>query len=949
MGMMTKRFIVFMAALLLSCGCYGEEPAAAAWRQVFADDFTRPALGANWRWVFGDGRQYIRENAIHLSHSATVYCVVPLPHGDVRVELDLLLPTQSFSGTQAHALSLALRGGEVGGGGNDERFEALVLPESEPLGAMTSPGGAAKAIDANTIVRVTLDQPYHIVLQIAGGSGSVTVNGKPQFQKNVGLATSEVNRYFVFSTIGLNGIPGKEAVLDNFAVYAGTNAAEKLPLQANTPEENRQATRRAADFIDPANPALGIQKAIDSLPPTGGLVLLPEGEFLMRRHLRLRNHVTLQGQGAGKTILKAVKSERCPIVELKSSPGQCVVTVAPADAAKFKPGDGVCFGENWNHPGALDSINKDCVVRDVSGNSITVAGIAPAEGAKQLSLWFPMLYAHCAEFVEVKDLTIESGADGWGNFMSPAVNLGQVSGARVSRVHVARWRADGISLQTGADALVLDNTVYHAQQGFHPGTVTQRFLWTRNLSLDNWCGLYFCYFNRNGVYHRNTLDWFDGYAWPRDVFDVIDRNVCVSAKDFAIEQGEGGGGVIVNNQFAQIRVGGGRKGSPTFDFVVAGNRADTLRFVDGNVERCLFAGNRTRAGDQPTAVTEPRDKNFFADSGAELDLRQFPAGIERTTPVDPPVLPRPILDGAAFYRPEKPDAGFQAGLDQLAKSGGTLLLPAGRYGLAQSLNVPAGVTLAGCGLGTVLHAARPEQTGSLIVVGKGERATVRDLVILGEYERRAFRSPAIAFQDVGKAELVAVDVRGWEGTAVQVTGGGVQLRDCRALGCAGNGFEFVRCQVVCEGNIARECASGFVVSQGVAGSLLEANIAGGNRGSGYQVAQSAGIQLYANNASFNDGDGIRVTDTDKADLVANMLANNNQAVTADGCGIRLTGNTRNCRLHYNNLQDEQNQATQTRAIVEDASAGSNLIRLNLARAPIQAAGQGSTVTDNFKP
>ena len=51
---------------------------------------------------------------------------------------------------------------------------------------------------------------------------------------------------------------------------------------------------------------------------------------------------------------------------MKSSAGQCVVTVAPQDAKKLRVGDGVCFDENWGHPGYLDHVNKDCVVAAVS-------------------------------------------------------------------------------------------------------------------------------------------------------------------------------------------------------------------------------------------------------------------------------------------------------------------------------------------------------------------------------------------------------------------------------------------------------------------------------------------------------------------------------------------------------------------------------------------------------
>jgi hypothetical protein len=267
-------------------------------------------------------------------------------------------------------------------------------------------------------------------------------------------------------------------------------------------------------------------------------------------------------------------------------------------------------------------------------------------------------------------------------------------------------------------------------------------------------------------------------------------------------------------------------------------------------------------------------------------------------------------------------------LNKLAQGGGTFLLPAGRYGLAQPLTVPSGVTLAGRGLATVLHAAKPEQNGSLIVVKPAEQATVCDLVILGEYGRRAVRSPAIVFQDVKKAELAAVDVRGWEGTAVKIAGGRALVRECRALGCAGNGFELSQCQVNCLDNIARECASGFVISRSSPDSLLEANIAGGNRGNGYRFEQCAGIRVYANNAHLNDENGLLLENTEKAEVVANMLAKNNQAY-GEGCGIRLAGNSRDCRHYYNNSQDPQLQPSQTRAIVEDKPAGGNLLRFNL--------------------
>jgi hypothetical protein len=130
--------------------------------------------------------------------------------------------------------------------------------------------------------------------------------------------------------------------------------------------------------------------------------------------------------------------------------------------------------------------------------------------------------------------------------------------------------------------------------------------------------------------------------------------------------------------------------------------------------------------------------------------------------------------------------------------------------------------------------------------------------------------------------------------------------------------------------------------------MLEANIAAGNRGTGFHIEQSENVRGYSNNANFNDRDGIGLDNSKQVELVANMLANNNQS-SLDGCGIRLGGQTAFCRLHYNNCQDTQNQPTQTKAVIEEPTAGQNRIQFNLARAKFQIDGQQSTVGENYFP
>jgi hypothetical protein len=99
--------------------------------------------------------------------------------------------------------------------------------------------------------------------------------------------------------------------------------------------------------------------------------------------------------------------------------------------------------------------------------------------------------------------------------------------------------------------------------------------------------------------------------------------------------------------------------------------------------------------------------------------------------VPPPTYPEPILDGAAFYDVNAPDCGFGKALEQLKPTGGTLLLPAGRYVLMQPLSVPSRVTLAGQGLSTVLVGGFSGNPDAVVVIPKGrEQVTVRDLTFL---------------------------------------------------------------------------------------------------------------------------------------------------------------------------------------------------------------------------
>lgn len=59
----------------------------------------------------------------------------------------------------------------------------------------------------------------------------------------------------------------------------------------------------ATPFIDKTAPDCGLQKAMDSLGPDGGILEIPAGEYPLCRYLFVRSNVTLRGAGMEKTIL----------------------------------------------------------------------------------------------------------------------------------------------------------------------------------------------------------------------------------------------------------------------------------------------------------------------------------------------------------------------------------------------------------------------------------------------------------------------------------------------------------------------------------------------------------------------------------------------------------------------------------------------------------------------
>jgi len=939
-----KRSLIVPTAFAVVFASSLAPAAPAAWRPILEDNFDRAMIGPDWRVLRGDWRieqRRLRVTRVWPSDN-NILCTRTMPRGDLRAVVRVRLDPDA-------SMQLALRAGEHfwGGGGLPDAFSVLLRTGKTP----TEPVFRDKA------VHLSPDTDYTIEMTLAAGRGTVAVNGKTLIEEPVSPARSEVNRQFY-----MNCMPN--GWVDSVALYARPGARLALPLLSNGPAENRKATVYATDLMDPANPAQGMQAAIDALPPNGGVVVLPAGEFLMRRHLRLRSGVTLRGQGYDKTVLHHAPVHETKVRRVEQQGGSCRVTVE--DASKFRVGDAVCFGRSWSHVGGSDvnQPGRDHVITALAGNVLTVSGTAPKR-PRTLKNFFPLVFCVVGEYAEVKDLTLRGPASGpgGGGFNTCPVAFGCLYGARVHRVNIEGFPADGVSVQFAGDALVTDNTVTGTGAGFHPGTRTQRFLWARNLSVGNRTGLYFCFSNENGIFFQNTLDNFTGYPGVGDVFNLFAHNELKKGMGIGV----GYAGLFFHNVMPTLATAAAPTdpGRPLYFsaphyYVFAENRLGKL-VLGAGTRAIVLAGNRANGpeaalkieGDTTDCVVARNDLNLARKLGLKI-------GVGRTRPVAPPSLPAPILDGRDYYRPERPDCGFQRALDALDDKGGTLLLPGGRYPLRTALRLPARATLSGHGVGTVLYAAEG-YAGSLITGAEPAEITLRDLTLLSRYDRDAKRAPAIALAGANRVHLEGVDIRGWEGVGVQIAGADVTVRDCRAIGCSEAGYRLSAARLRVTTNLARECGTGFILHDIERSARIEGCIASCNRGSGIELRNVSGARVVANSATFNLADGITLVDVSGGYVVANLSRANNQALR-DRAGIRLAGATNGCTIAYNHCSDDQIHASQARGIVEETTARRNRIVANIASPffmnhqpegrPVPPAliarGEGTIVRDNLR-
>ncbi len=901
------------------------DPAAHDWTLAFEDDFNRDVIGMEWAilrgdWHIHDGklrivRDWTSDSAIRTARRCSE---------NVRLEFDVLVPVP-------HWVKAAVRIGDQywDGGGHARLGEVILVPPGTQ-----EPRGDFAELQPN--------RTYRVAIEYEDGRLRAWVDGNQVKEEQTILGGAFNDSVALFAI--------KDADFDNVKVFVKPYGKGFPGEPHATPETNRRATVDAAKFLDPAKPDHGLQAAIDSLPPTGGAVLLPKGEFVLRQSLFLREGVALRGQGPETKL--ALPS---PLIwtTLAAPAAKGATTLPVADASQFKPGWMLCLGVDAMYYLAT---KEPWRVKSVSGHTLELSRPLEAGLAEKTPIgnWFPAIYAANAARIEVRDLDILGRGDDpapfKGGYGAAAVTFFFVRDARVSGVTAHGWKGDAFSFQGGRDNLLTDCQAVRAREkGFHPGSCQQRMIISRCLA--DRCGddgFFFCRYNQlsamgNNTYLRNRGAMIGGLASAGDMFNTINRNFGMGnrlgvpfargANDVFLDN------VIVNTETAPVLelLGGDYAGGSKLNHPYTG--PSRYHVIAGNT----FANEKTIE----TIVARPgAEANVIAgNQTVAADKWQKP-----TPPSAPPSLPPVVVDAAKFYDPSLPDCGFQKAILAAAAQGGTVRLPAGIFPLTRSLVLPSRVTL--CGEGIATRLVWKGDSGAFAVATKlGNEVGVRRLAIEG--------GGIVAHSTEGLV-IEGVDVEAGKGPGIEsVDSSNMVISQSRVRGCR-IGYNLIRPTTasIVESFALENEQDGLFVASAKTGVTVDSSIFWFNRRNGIRVEGTGpnGLIVMSSVVSSSGEDGIFLQDGVGALVRGNVVHNSSLLGKGRFAGVVLRGNTHKTRIGENRIGDELFDPLQRVAVRELDAASANEVRRNVlcpnhwprdgTLDVLSVAGNGSIAAEN---
>ena len=273
-----------------------------------------------------------------------------------------------------------------------------------------------------------------------------------------------------------------------------------------------------ADLVGADDKAL--QAGLDYLHRLGGGTLeIRAGEYTMRNALYLRPGITIRGAGED-TVLKKTPSS-CTPLDCDSDWYEAQVRVE--DPSGFTPGCGIMLRSTRDT--RLEVI-KDTVTK-IDGQTLYLSRRMEKnawleDGATAATL-FPILTAEWVDNVTVENLVLDGN-----RAQSDEINGNYAGGVFIQHCdrHTYRnvvsrnYNGDGYSFQV-CDDIRFEHcrSENNANLGFHPGSGSQRPIFTDCISRGNSQGIFFCW----GV--------TDGLAENCDLSDNLDYGVTIGHRD----------------------------------------------------------------------------------------------------------------------------------------------------------------------------------------------------------------------------------------------------------------------------------------------------------------------------------------------------------------------------------------------------------------------------------
>jgi len=258
---------------------------------------------------------------------------------------------------------------------------------------------------------------------------------------------------------------------------------------------------------------VAIQKAVDRVAAAGGgTVLIKAGTYTLSNSVRLASHLTLRGEGPGKTILKKAPGVQSKLA-IDADYGEYKATVE--DASGFRPGMGVTVVDKEQRSGWTPSVRT---ITRIEGNTLDLNNFLQMDYHValdgQVFNTFPLIAGFEVNDVKVEDLTADGSREGsgiLGGCQTGAVYFFHSQHMTVRNVVARDYPGDGISLQFVEDPVVEHCDSYNnAYLGIHLGTGALRGIVESNRAHNNGQdGLYLCWRVQHARYANNRT-WDNG-------------------------------------------------------------------------------------------------------------------------------------------------------------------------------------------------------------------------------------------------------------------------------------------------------------------------------------------------------------------------------------------------------------------------------------------------------